>query len=383
MAKKEITTSGVKEITEITSTKQYEVEDLGDVKPKVKLGGSDITKYVPNINASFYDDEFFLNFNRKDKIVTDEPAKLSNGKVSQTVNNNTDEYYLDADGNFKWDIVWNSKPDKLKLEWDIEHTGGIRFVYQGELTPEEIAEGCLRPENVVGSYAVYCNKANNKYKTGKLCHIYRPFVIDANEKKEWCKLEIKNKKLTIDLPEDFMDSAVYPVRLDPTFGYTTPGLTYATLDGTAKPNGSIYNTYTASAGDTITKFSVYCRYEYTAEVAAYTIVTSDLVTRLGTATSITGGASAGWVDSSAISEAMAAGTVYGCAFGTPSGVMRFYYDSDTGYAKRHNSAGALPSSWTTDATLDRIYSIYATYTAGAVGSDISTIVNYYRQQGIM
>lgn len=201
----------------------YKVDNLGDIKAKLKIGGSEKDKFVPNLNASFFDDEFYFNLNRKDKVVTNQTASSSPGKVSQKIDTETDEYYIDADGNFKWDIVFDELPKKLSLEWEMEYADGINFLYQPELTAEEISNGAFRPDNVIGSYAVYCNKANNKYKTGKICHIYRPFVIDANNKKEWAKLEIKNKKLTITLPESFMQTAVYPVRLDPILGYNTAG----------------------------------------------------------------------------------------------------------------------------------------------------------------
>lgn len=50
-------------ITAINQT-TFKAENLGDVKPLVIIGGSDTTKFVPNINMSFHDDEFFINLNR-------------------------------------------------------------------------------------------------------------------------------------------------------------------------------------------------------------------------------------------------------------------------------------------------------------------------------
>jgi hypothetical protein len=61
------------------------------------------------------------------------------------------------------------------------------------------------------------------YKTGKLCHIYRPWAEDAKGQRVWCDLTIDADVMTITVPQDFLDSAAYPVLVDPTFGYTTHG----------------------------------------------------------------------------------------------------------------------------------------------------------------
>lgn len=202
--------------------------DLGDAKPVVTIGGKSADKFYPNVNNSFHDDEFFFNLNCIDDIVTDESATKLDGVISQTINNEKHEYYIDDSGRLKWDKVFSSCPDSMRARFKVRKSAGVQFYYQGALTEEEIADGCIRPDDIVGSYAVYCDKANNKYKTGKLCHIPRPFVIDVLGNCEWCVMiyeEISDMEgmLYIDMPEDFMRTASYPVRLDPTMGYTTAG----------------------------------------------------------------------------------------------------------------------------------------------------------------
>jgi hypothetical protein len=104
-------------------------------------------------------------------------------------------------------------------------------VPQPELTPEEIAEGTDRPENVVGSYAVYHKTKRDhvigqtNYATGKAFHIYRPKVWDADGNEIWAELSYADGTLSVTVPQSFLDSAVYPVRVDPTFGYTSLGAT--------------------------------------------------------------------------------------------------------------------------------------------------------------
>jgi hypothetical protein len=62
---------------------------------------------------------------------------------------------------FEIEIVLDEKPATNAFR--IEGAEDLDFFYQPELTPEENAEGAFRPENVVGSYAVYHKtKANHR-----------------------------------------------------------------------------------------------------------------------------------------------------------------------------------------------------------------------------
>ncbi|GAI88795.1 unnamed protein product, partial [marine sediment metagenome] len=98
-------------------------------------------------------------------------------------------------------------------------------------TEQDIEEGCRRPLNVEGSYAVYhatkgkvhsSQAEAEKYKVGKAFHIYRPIAEDALGNKAWCALHIDGytdpKNLTITVPQQFLDEATYPVTIDPDFG---------------------------------------------------------------------------------------------------------------------------------------------------------------------
>ncbi|GAG00289.1 unnamed protein product, partial [marine sediment metagenome] len=81
-----------------------------------------------------------------------------------------------------------------------------------------------QPIDVIGSYAVYhSSKRDNKYKTGKAFHIYRPKIIDANDEWVWGVMNISNSVLSITIDQDWLNNAVYPVTVDPTFGYTSEG----------------------------------------------------------------------------------------------------------------------------------------------------------------
>src|SRR3989304_6143165 len=132
---------------------------------------------------------------------------------------------------FEFEWILKEKPDTNVLEFTIE-TKVLNFFFQPPLTQQEIDEGASRPENVVGSYAVYhktkggMNDSRGKeYKVGKAFHIYRPKVTDADGTFTWGDLHIDEVKgeLTVTIPQKFLDDAVYPVVVDPTFGYTSKG----------------------------------------------------------------------------------------------------------------------------------------------------------------
>ncbi len=143
-----------------------------------------------------------------------------------------------GDQKFEFDVTWKKKPRTNQVNFNID-TKNLDFFYQPDLTPQERAEGKIRPENVIGSYAVY-NKSKKgdytamggkNYATGKAFQIYRPLVTDARGNKVWGDLHVDTGKglLTVTVPQDFLDKAVYPVVVDPTFGYTVKGSSYDSL----------------------------------------------------------------------------------------------------------------------------------------------------------
>jgi len=87
---------------------------------------------------------------------------------------------------FEFEVILKKKPKTNKIVLDIE-TKGLKFYYQPELTQKEKDEGAFRPDNVIGSYAVYHESKSGNYEafpngknymTGKAFHIYRPKIID-------------------------------------------------------------------------------------------------------------------------------------------------------------------------------------------------------------
>ena len=72
------------------------------------------------------------------------------------------QFYELDNGDFEFEYILKSIPSSNVIEFDIE-TKGLNFFYQPELTQQEIDEGASRPENVIGSYAVYHKTQSGDY----------------------------------------------------------------------------------------------------------------------------------------------------------------------------------------------------------------------------
>ena len=228
---------------------EYNIELTKEDAPcQVKIGGT-TEKFVPNINMQKWDDECWLNINHPD-LVGIEQETLTDNKITLTIGNNTHRYFVNAKGKLEYDIELASIPVSNKIELALAFPKGLRFAYQPVLTQEQIDSGRHRPENVVGSYAVYWCKGNNQYKTGKFCHIYRPLVYDSDGKKIWGDLDITGNVLTVTIDQTWLDKAVYPVVVDPVLGYDTAGA--SNLGNASYVLGGCYTT--DGSGGVITKF---------------------------------------------------------------------------------------------------------------------------------
>jgi hypothetical protein len=186
----------------------------------------------------------------------------------------TAEQSKTEDGGLELEVVLSAKPNSNSINIPFSKENIILF-YQPPLTEEFKQEDCeiwtetyvktkkglecWRPENVVGSYAIYhISKQNNDFKTGKICHIFRPKLIDADGKEAWAEFNRDANEtgvLTITLPQTFLDSAKYPVTVDPTFGYTTHGGSWTGVGS----EGFISGRFQLSENGTITSITAYLR----------------------------------------------------------------------------------------------------------------------------
>lgn len=204
---------------------------IGDNTPKViagLFGASTSTEFTPDLKISRWD-EVSLKLHPKDldKVATaDKTLEFVGDKIKfGTPDKDYILYELpvsvdNPEGGFEYEIILKSKPATNVIEFAIE-TKGLDFFYQPELTQQEIAEGAFRPENVVGSYAVFHsgNPINfvggKEYKTGKFGHIFRPVATDANGGWIWIDLFIDAKVgiMTYTINQEWLNKAVFPVSI--------------------------------------------------------------------------------------------------------------------------------------------------------------------------
>ncbi len=307
------------------------------------------------------------------------------------------------DGGIEMEIILKEKPRINKFDFVIKGARHLNFLYQPALNkeiPSSLKLGtdhctetqCFdkkgrvmntRPENVVGSYAVYHKKKRDheigktNYATGKLFHIYRPKAIDRNGRETWATLAYAKGILSVDVPQDFLDNADYPVRIDPTYGYTTNGSSEDNTDdwelaynagsfggttgstissgswrgrnGNGARTATVYlGLYSNGSGVPVTK-----RDEVSASLSLTTTVTTFTINVSG-------------------SYSMTNGTTYWLADSCTDGQSpidcvgwKNEYDSNAAYdTSAHEATGSLPNSWTEDAAKTWNVSFYINYTSG-------------------
>ena len=236
--------------------------EKGDIKVTVggeMLGATDTT-FIPEVKLTKWDETSIRLWSEEKG---DKKAIQKDNKISWNNKDKSKEYNFyevskeelgNEDGGFEYEIILNEKPKSNVTELKIE-TENLVFYYQAPLNEEEQDElvvSCTetqcfnkdgkviveRPENIIGSYAVYhkddvkgdySRVGGKNYKAGKAFHIYRPQMIDANGNKTWGKLNINIAVgiVSVTIPQEFLDNATYPVRhaTGYTFGYETAGST--------------------------------------------------------------------------------------------------------------------------------------------------------------
>lgn len=255
--------------TAVDNTLIQEVKPDPKDRIEVEIGDSKAPEtFHPQAKIKRWDNE--VNFSAR--YVDPEPGEATletEGNVVKYVKPKVEfhAYELDPadgleDGGLEIELLLKEHPDTNRFDFTLE-TKGLEFFYQPALTPEEIEEGASRPDDVVGSYAVYhatqggMNRADGMaYKTGKAFHIYRPFAHDANGDGIWCELNIDTETgiLSVTIDEAFLKKAVYPVVVDPTFGYTSVG---ATTESGNYLSRTTLKAFTSTANAEIDSVSVY------------------------------------------------------------------------------------------------------------------------------
>jgi hypothetical protein len=377
----------------------YKLENAAFIKEakdengiQVEVGDKAKQNFEPKMKISRWEDEVSLTVGIPDKSKLMDISRFGAGIAELVLNEEKIEYreadieyhYYDIEpsekypeGAFEYEIVLKEKPKTNVVKMTIE-TAGLDFFYQPELTQEEKDEGAERPENVVGSYAVYhSTKSNHKigdknYKSGKAFHIYRPKIIDADKNEVWGELHIDTNEgiLSVTIPDKWLDKAVYPVVVDPTFGYTTAGATTASF-GANEVLGSTLNA-TVSVNGSVDSISIYANRSGLTNVNAKGLITNSSYSILTNGISpVLTISTLSWysVDYSSKPSVTNSNDYY--PWFVFEGAVIPYRDTggssgDSKYGNNNYSSPTNPSSLTDSSSK---YSIYATYTASGGDPD--------------
>jgi hypothetical protein len=279
-------------------------------------------------------------------------------------------YDLYQDGACEVLLTLKTKPASNVFNFKIA-TENLDFFYQPELTEAEKLDFTDRPPEIVGSYAVYhSTKMNNLYKAGKAFHIHRPRVWDSAGATVWGVLNVDTKSgiLSITVDQKFIDAAVYPVFVDPTFGYETQGGTVVTSQGTYF-RGSLFS---GAAAGTATNISIYSAANTSGITAGvYTVSGTALTLVTGCGGNTAGSYSAAWRDVAINGTIAAVDYALECAPHYQKGVSMLAYDegvANQGLWTDNAFNTTAPSSLTRTTLNTNKYSIHVDYTASGGGT---------------
>jgi hypothetical protein len=355
--------------------------EIGDSKQ------SDI--FLPQMKISKWDNETNLSFRLLDDapdtpIITTENEKIVYDKQKIKI-----EFYnlpLQEEleeGGYEFNITLKEKPVSNVISLSL-NTKNVNFYYQDELTQDEIDRGFERPDNIVGSYAVYhanppLNRVGGKlYKTGKMGHIPKPKIIDSVGNWVWGELFIDPvaELLTVTIPQSFLDTATYPVHhaAGLTFGYTTIG---SSIGGATLNYILAHSRYTPDSNGTADSISIY----YTGVASGSKSTAGFYLAPTNYPTALVGGAAEitntnnDWNVYTLSSESVSAGTYYRVSFQTGVADSKPKYDSLGGgsgfndYFKfRAYTAGSMPNPFPSSALEESNlqWSSYITYTGAPI-----------------
>jgi hypothetical protein len=396
----------------------------GEPKDEINtiIGDDKQTDFFPQIKLQRWSNETNFSVRLIDNEIGEEKVSTLKDKIKWSKGNIDIDFYDYTEGEGGYKMVWwlKEKPATNKVKFSIQ-SKGLKFCYQPRMDAGRVAEEkaiadnypidwsdtefikryynpndrkegfteteeidkdgnvvASKPENVVGSYAVYHSTkggmvdSNGKaYATGKAFHIYRPKIIDAEGNEAWGILKIENGIYEVEIPQEFLDTCKFPIFANDTFGYTSVGGSETTDAGSVR--GSLFTS--PSNVDTADNINAYIKeYGEYIELKGLIILHSDgnVITN-GVGGEVSIGSSYDWITSTfATSPSLSGNTDYVLAEidNAFSGYIYIKYDTgatNQGHRNYDFTGGYTnPTGFSENLThnTDK-YSIYATYTASS------------------
>ncbi len=352
-------------------------------------------KFKPLMSTSNWDDECKLNigkdmdlgefeygFDSKTGLITALSSKI---KIAYKA---TDilEGFNDGGGMDEILILYG-KPSFKSILHTYDVTKLVLY-HQPELTREEIEEGCVRPEHVKNSIAVYhsirgsmhAGSDAEKYKCSKYGHWYPRIMIGAKgEKSRTHLMPPKNGIVEEVLDEKALSEFTYPITIQPmgdTFGYTSIGATSTNSYNNAYMLGQIGTPASAGTGTKISFYTKHSGTNYHVKFGIYdhSDTTSYPVTNGGGDTIEVTSDTAQWWDSNLSSSPSLSAQDYMIVWIAEDNDIYRYYDTGAPAGNTHTRQSSSYSSfpyasitWSTTGGTS-FYSIYCTYTPSGGGT---------------
>jgi len=395
-------------------------ENLEDFKPKMKLHKWGDETFVSLEYEPMKDDGYGGKEKKKGKL------KIKDKKIAWEDDEgeiDVEMYYkeageVDDEQGVEFDLILNQNPGTNVFDYKL-NSQDLDFYYQPPLNeennsyPEPEIDYCTetecfnnegqvvtyRPENLVGSYAVYHSEKSGdytqlggkNYKAGKAFHIYRPKVYDTNGDWVWGEMNINqdNSILSITVNQDWLDNAVYPVVIDPIFGYESIGGSNNYQGGGIGALALQIQETSPAGSNTLNYITFYTQQPgngYTPVPARFGLYTesggapSSLVSSDASTVNIS---TAGWyTNPTDLDYSLAASTQYWAAFSytddLESPQMFSYYDGGGSNSDRYGGTTVLPNPWSgasSDFSSSVIFSVYITYSAANATPSISSVTD--------
>lgn len=302
------------------------------------------------------------------------------------------------DGGYEINIILDAPPASNVFNFSIDGADNLDFFYQAPLWQEaglkEPTKDCTdtdclfpdgqvtRPSEAVGSFAVYYRQHSNhiegsaNYATGKVYQIFRPKVTDATGKETWADLSYTNGILSVSVPQAFLDSATYPVTVDPTFGYTTQGA--SNISSGLDTIITMGDTFLGAAGTGVS-MSVYAAKSSVAVNVQMAVYDTGVNLITNSNTNSVSVDTANWYTATDVGTPTFTAVQYYLCINSQTNPFLYYFDSGTNGRYLNTQAyGSWPASLTlvTPGTA-RKYSIYATYTASGGGTTPTVDQTYF------
>lgn len=213
-----------------------------------------------------------------------------------------------------------------------------------------------RPENVVNSFACFDSQGK------KVMHIYASKLIDAKGNNVWVDSDLKYGLFTVYLDQKFLDGAVFPVVVDPSFGYTSIGVTEVAQYGTWQTGCN----FSLAEKSYVNSVTAYMKAYSTPSLARFAVfnMTTIPTTKIEESGNVTVGSEVGWVSGN-----LGGSIVYDAGQYALAAVVNYttyiYYDdvvNDNLWISGMDSF-VFVSPFSLDITHTWVQSIYANYTS--------------------